>query len=375
VFAAVMLGRTLVNLLRVETGFATDRLVVASLDPVSSRFTRAEMPALAQRLIDAVRVVPGVKSAAASMCGLLTGCAPTSPYWIDGATEQNRLRQNWISPGYFSTTGMPLVVGREFNQSDTQGGLPVAIVNEAFVQRFFPGENPIGRRLGRDGGPRQDNRLNIDIVGVVRNARTLSLYARPEPTAYFPITQWGTFLGPGVSSLDIRVDGDSQAVIAAVRDAIRNAEPNLRLLDVSTMSARLSRHLNREHIVAYLTSSLAALTLILASLGLYGLLSYGVARQTQEIGVRMALGARRIQVMRSVLGQSAGLAIAGITLGLLGAAAAAGYLSTMLFGVAPRDPWTFISVLIVFAAVTALAAFVPARRATAVDPVVALRHD
>ena len=164
-------------------------------------------------------------------------------------------------------------------------------------------------------------------------------------------------------------------MIAAVRNAIREAEPNLLLVDVSTMSARLSRHLNREHIVAYLTFSFAALTLLLASLGLYGVLSYGVARQTQEIGVRMALGARRLQVMRSVLGQSARLTIAGITLGLVAAAAAAGYLSTMLFGVTPRDPWTFTSVLIIFAAVTTLAAFVPARRATAVDPVLALRHE
>jgi ABC-type antimicrobial peptide transport system permease subunit len=164
-------------------------------------------------------------------------------------------------------------------------------------------------------------------------------------------------------------------MIAAVRNAIREAEPNLLLVDVSTMSARLSRHLNREHIVAYLTFSFAALTLLLASLGLYGVLSYGVARQTQEIGVRMALGARRLHVMRSVLGQSARLTIAGITLGLVAATAAAGYLSTMLFGVTPRDPWTFISVLIIFAAVTTLAAFVPARRATAVDPVLALRHE
>ena len=375
VFAAVVLGRTLINFLRIDPGFPTDRLVVASLDPVTSRYTRPQMPALSQRLLDAVRAVPGVKSAATSMCGLLTGCSSSSPYWVEGAAQEVRLRQNWISPTYFVTTGIPLLSGREFHEHDTQGGAQVAIVNEAFVQRFFPGQNPIGRRLGRETGQPQDTRLNIEIVGVVRNARTQSLQELPEPVAYFPITQWGTFLGPGVSSLDIRADGDPRAMIAAVRNAIREAEPNLLLVDVSTMSARLSRHLNREHIVAYLTFSFAALTLLLASLGLYGVLAYGVARQTQEIGVRMALGARRLQVMRSVLGQSARLTIAGITLGLVAATAAAGYLSTMLFGVTPRDPWTFISVLIIFAAVTTLAAFVPARRATAVDPVLALRHE
>ena len=375
VFAAVVLGRTLLNVMRIDPGFPTDRLVVASLDPVTSRYTRPQMPALSQRLLDAVRAVPGVKSAATSMCGLLTGCSSSSPYRVEGAAPEGRLRQNWISPTYFATTGIPLLSGREFHEQDTQGGAPVAIVNEAFVQRFFPGQNAVGRRLGRETGQPQDTRLDIEIVGVVRNARTQSLQELPEPIAYFPITQWGTFLGPGVSSVDIRADGDPRAIIAAVRNAISEAEPNLLIVDVRTMPARLSRHLNREHIVAYLTFSFAALTLLLASLGLYGVLSYGVARQTQEIGVRMALGARRFQVMRTVLGQSARLTIAGITLGLVAATAAGGYLSTMLFGVTARDPWTFISVSIIFAAVTTLAAFVPARRATAVDPVLALRHE
>ena len=373
VFAAVVLGRTLVNFLRIDPGFATDRLVVASLDPVTSRYTRPQMPALSQRLLDAVRAVPGVRSAATSMCGLLTGCSSSSPYRVEGAAQEVSLRQNWISPRYFLTTGIPVLIGREFHDQDTQDSTQVTIVNEAFVQGFFPGQNPVGRRIERQTGP--DTRLTIEIVGVVRNARTQSLQALPEPIAYFPIAQWGTFLGPGVSSLDIRGDGDPQALIAVVRAAIREAEPNLLLVDVSPMSARLSRHLNREHIVAYLTFSFAALTLLLASLGLYGVLSYGVARQTQEIGVRMALGARRVEVMRSVLGQSARLTLAGTTLGLVAATAAAGYLSTMLFGVTPRDPWTFISVMIIFATVTTFAAFVPARRATAVDPVLALRHE
>ena len=375
VFAAVVLGRTLINFLRIDPGFPTDRLVVASLDPVTSRYTRPQMPALSQRLLDAVRAVPGVRSAATAMCGLLTGCSSSSPYRVESAAQEVTLRQNWISPRYFLTTGIPLLSGRDFHEQDTQGGAQVAIVNEAFVQRFFPGQNPIGRRLGRQAVQPHDTRLNIEIVGVVRSARTQSLQEPPEPVAYFPITQWGTFLGPGVSSLDIHADGDPQAIIAAVRNAIREAEPNLLLVDVTTMAARLSRHLNRERIIAYLTFSFAALTLLLASVGLYGVLSYGVARQTQEIGVRMALGARRLQVMRSVLAQSARLTIAGITLGLVAATAAAGYLSTMLFGVTPRDPWTSISVLITFAVVTTLAAFVPARRATAVDPVLALRHE
>src|SRR5688572_2055811 len=201
------------------------------------------------------------------MCGLLTGCSSSSTYIVEGAAEDISIRQNWISPSYFLTIGIPLLSGRAFNEHDTGGGAQVAIVNEAFVQRFFPGRNPVGRKLGRGAVQSQDTRLNIEIVGVVRNARTQGLQELPEPLAYFPIMQWGTFLGPGVSSLDIRADGDPQAVIAAVREAIREAEPNLLLVDVRTMSARLSRHLNREYIVAYLTFVFAALTLLLASLG------------------------------------------------------------------------------------------------------------
>ena len=374
VFAAVTLGRTLINVSRIDPGFPIDRLVVASLDPVTSRYTRPQMPVLSQRLLDAVRAVPGVTSAATAMCGLLTGCATSSTYRVEGAPQDTTLQQNWISSGYFATVGIPLVSGREFTGQDTTDGVQVAIVNEAFAQRFFPGQSPLGRRLGRGRQP-QAVSLPIEIVGVTRDARTRDLHEPPAPMAYFPISQWGSFLGAGVSSLEIRADGDPAAVIAGVRHAIREAEPKLLLVDVSPMSARLSRQLGREQLVAYLATSLAALTLLLASLGLYGLLSYGVAGQTQEIGVRMALGAGRLAVMKSVLGRSARLTTAGIALGLIAATAAAGYLSTMVFGVAPRDPWTFASVLMIFTIVTTIAALVPARRATAVDPVLALRHE
>ena len=174
VFAAVVLGRTLVNFLRIDPGFPTDRLLVAALDSVASRFTRPQMPALSQRLLDAVRAVPGVKSAATSMCGLMTGCASSSTYRVEGTTPAVSLKQNWISPGYFVTTGIPLVGGREFHERDAQGSPQVAIVNQAFAQRFFPGQDPVGRRLGRQSGQSQETPLTIEIVGVVRNARTVS---------------------------------------------------------------------------------------------------------------------------------------------------------------------------------------------------------
>jgi ABC-type antimicrobial peptide transport system permease subunit len=171
----------------------------------------------------------------------------------------------------------------------------------------------------------------------------------------------------------VRVAGDGRAVVPALRDAIRRVEPALLLGDVGMMSARLGRDLSRERIVAYLAFAFGALTLLLASLGLYGVLSYGVARRTQEIGVRMALGARRGAVMASVLKRSMMLTAAGIGFGLLGAAAVARYLSGMLFGVSPLDPLTFVVVSCTFTLVMTMAAYLPARRATRIDPLTALR--
>ena len=179
----------------------------------------------------------------------------------------------------------------------------------------------------------------------------------------------------GITNLDMRVDHRTALSTSVVRQAIEAAVPNLFVRDVRTMSSRLARDLNRERIVAYLAFSFAGLTLLLASLGLYGVLSYGVAQRTQEIGVRMALGARRTEVIGSVLRQSSTLPVAGIALGLAATIAAAGSLSSMLFGVTALDPTTFLVVVVIFAVVTSLASFVPARRATKVDPLIALRYE
>jgi predicted permease len=370
VFAALLLGRTLINFMRIDPGFSTDRLVIVSFDSVTSGYKPNQVPALSQQLLDTVRHLPGIVAASSSMCGLVAGCSSTSGYAIEGAGKGHSLRQNWISGDYFRASGIPVVSGREFTDRDSATSAQVAIVNEALVRRFFPGQNPIGRRLGQSQ-PTPDT----EIVGVVRDARTQSLRDLPEPMVYFPVDQWGANVRVGLTNLDLRVNGEPSAVIASVRSALKEAVPNLLVRDVNTMSSRLMRDLNRERVVAYLAFSFAALTLLLASLGLYGVLSYGVAQRTQEIGVRMALGARRIEVLRSVLGQSARLTVAGIVLGLIATAAAAGSLSTMLFGITPLDPSTFVLVVAIFAIVTTLAAYVPARRATRVDPLVALRYE
>ena len=366
VFAAILLGRTLVNFLRIDPGFATDGLVTAWFDPISSGYTGDQMTALAQRLVAATRSVPGVTAVSASRCGLVAGCSSSSPVRLENVEEAVAMYQNWVGPGYFVTVGIPLVSGREFDERDSNHSARVAMINESIARRYFQKQNPIGRRLGFSG-------TDIEIVGVVRDARTQTLHEPPVPMVYFPIEQRAPELQTALSNLDVRVAGDARLAVSAVRDAIRRTEPGLLLGDVGPMSARLERDLSRERIVAYLAFTFGALTLLLASLGLYGVLSYGVTRRTQEIGVRMALGAQPMEVMGSVLAQSLSWTMVGIALGLIGSVAAARYLSGMLFGVASMDPMTFAAVALVFILVMLLAAYVPAHRATRIDPLAALR--
>lgn len=262
--------------------------------------------------------------------------------------------------------GIPIVAGREFTDADSGRG--VAIVNESIAKRYFGGRNAVGRHLGSSAPDKE-------IVAVVRDAHTQSLHDPPVPMVYFPITADKNLFQTALTNLDVRVEGDGKAAVAAVRDAIKRAEPGLLLGDVGVMSRRLSRDLGRERIVTYLVFSFGALTLLLASMGLYGVLTYGVARRTQEIGVRMALGAARSEVMKGVLGQSARLAIAGISIGLLTAAVGGRYLSDMLYGVSPLDPTTVVAVPVAILLVTMLASYAPARRATRVDPLIALRYE
>jgi putative ABC transport system permease protein len=366
VFAAMLLGRTLINFTRIDPGFSSNNLVTVSFDPISSLYPSDRMPELARRLVAAVREVPGVVSAAAGRCGLIAGCSSSSGYVVENAGPRASLYNNWVGPGYFRTVGIPLVTGREFDERDAAQSPKVAVINETIATRFFPGQNPVGHRLG-------PSELDTEIVGVARDARTQTLHDLPVPMVYFPVDQKPVTRATGLTNLDVRIAGNADAAVPAIRAAVRRAEPQLLIGDVGVMSDRLDRDLMRERLVAYLAFSFGSLTLLLASLGLYGVLSYGVARRTQEIGVRLALGAQRRQVMGFVLAQSARLTAIGLAIGLAATAAVARYLSGMLFGVAPLEPTSFVIVSAAFVSVTMVTAFLPARRATNVDPIVALR--
>ena len=325
------------------------------------------MPQFGRRLVAAVRSLPGVTSAAVSRCGLVAGCSSAGGYAIDGAGAGITLQENWVSADYFATAGLRILGGRSFDERDTERSPRVAIVNES-AQRYFRERRALGQRLG-------SSQPDTEVVGVVRDARTQSLHDVPVPMVYFPLDQQNANAQTALTNMDIRVAGDAASAAPAIRAVIKRAEPDLLLDDVAPMSKRLERDLNRERLVAWLAFSFGLLALLLASIGLYGVLSYNVARRTQEIGVRMALGARRIVVMRSVLGQSGRLTVMGLAIGLLGAAAGSRSLSGLLYGVTPLDPMVLVLVAAVFIAVTTVAAYLPARRATRVDPLIALRSE
>jgi predicted permease len=367
VCGAVLLGRTLINITRLDPGFDGRALVTVSLDPDASGYTPDRISALNRSMIAAVRVIPGVIAAAVSRCGLVANCAASSGLRIEGAGDGIQLQNNWVGPGYFATAGIPLVGGREFDERETGSSPRVAIISDSVARRYFPGRDPIGRRLGFE-------RLDTEIVGVVRDVRSVTLRESPAPMVYFPIEQPVAFR-TSPTNLDVRVAGDPEAAIPAVREAIRRAEPGLLVDSVGTMSERLARDVSRERIVASLAGAFAALALLLAALGLYGVLSYSVTARTQEIGVRMALGARASAVAGMVARDAFRVLALGAFAGILGAWAAGRLLETLLFDVSVSDPATYALVVCVLAVVAMGAAFLPVRRAARVDPVVALRAE
>ena len=368
VFGAVLLGRTLAYFGRIDPGFEPDHLVSAEIDPDSSGYNRDQTMALVERLLTAVQSLPGVRSASLSTCGLVANCSYRSGFQIEDAGGGHNINNNWIAPGYFATVGIPVVAGRDFTDRDRAQSARVAIISESIARRYFPDQNPIGKRLG------YQKVVDTEIVGVVRDARSITLRDAPIPMVYFPISQPPSFR-PFPHSLDVRVSGDAPLAVAPIREAIARAEPGLLVDGVSPMSARLDRNVSRERLIAYLASAFGLLALALACVGLYGVLSYTVARRTQEIGVRMALGARPGDLIRMVIGDGTRVVVVGTIVGAFAAIGVGRLIKTLLVGVSASDPITYVAVGVVLVGTSLAASYIPARRAARVNPIAALRAD
>jgi predicted permease len=268
---------------------------------------------------------------------------------------------NSVSAGYFETMGTPLVAGRDFNDHDTPQAPHVAIVNEAFAQKYFSGANPIGKRY------RWNSEL-VEIIGVVRNAKYNSLRETVPPTSFRSESQEKP---RGFAIIEVRA---STAIIPAVKAALESVNPDI-ALQFSTLSTQVGESLTREKLLGTLSGFFGVLALLLAMIGLYGVMSYNVARRRNEIGIRMALGAAQSRVLGMVLSEVATLIGIGVVIGLAAAIGTSRFLESFLYGVKPNDPWTLALAAVVLGAVAAMAGFLPARRASKLDPMTALREE
>jgi predicted permease len=366
---AGLFGRSLMNLYRVDLGFDRDHLLAVWINPRLTGYTADQLPLLYDRLIARVDAVPGVRSAAISMCGLVSECRSTNGgFEITGYTrrpgEEISLQVNAVGPKYFQTVGIGLLEGRDFDVRDSDRSPRVAIVNEATVRQFFGNRRAVGQRFGI---PQPDT----EIVGVVRDARVTDPHDPAVPMAYYPIRQAVAFAG----SIDVRAAADPRLVATEVRKAVADVDPNLPILRVSTVIDQTANVLNQDRAVAILTSAFGVVALLLASLGLYGVMSYSVARRAPELGVRVALGASRRQIRRMVLRESLACVGPGVAAGFVLVLGGTRFLMGLLFGLAPNDPSTFLAASLVLVVVGSFAGYLPARRASRVDPMVALRHE
>lgn len=280
-----------------------------------------------------------------------------------------------VTPGYFATMGIPLVSGRDFTERDGSGAPVVSIVNEEFARRYFPNENPIGKRIAL--GWEQDTAatggnmtLGGEIVGVVRNVKRRGLSYEVTPETY------ASYMQPTFSNFDVvvRSTADPSSVMAAIRAQMRELDRDLPVSQLRQFDELVSASVSRPRFYTVLLGVFAAIALVLAAVGIYGVISYAVSLRTRELGIRIALGATGRQVSRLVLRQGVSLAIMGVLMGGLGAFWLTGLLGKLLFGVAPKDPLTFIGVAALLTGIAGLASYLPARRAARVDPLRAMRE-
>ncbi|HEX6051094.1 MAG TPA: ABC transporter permease [Gemmatimonadaceae bacterium] len=367
VVTAGIFVQTLRNLLDVDPGYDHERVITARIDVRAARYDPAQLPGLYERLLSAATSIPGARSASLSYLGVATGAQTTRTYRVPGRTlppGTDAAQENVVTPDFFTTVGMPLVQGRGFTAADRDGAPEVAIVSESMARHFFGTERAVGARFG------YDSVANIEVVGVVRDARVNALKEAPPRIAFYPLAQARQAFA---TSVEVRVATAPEAAIPALRAAIRQVDPTLPVREVTPLSDLLERGLTRERLVAQLAGSFGVLALLLAGVGLYGVIGYSVSRRTNEMGVRLALGASPAGVRLLILRESVTLSVAGVVIGLGLLVPVQGLIGRLVYGMSPRDPATVVLAMAVLLAVTAVAAFIPAWKASRIDPVDAIR--
>jgi predicted permease len=361
--------RTLSNLNRIDAGFDRENLLIFSVNP--RRHEASRRASLYQQITERIAAQPGVRAVSSSHSPLLafiyTGDTITVPGYTPRADEDMEVRTVEVAPNFLTTMGIPLLLGREFTPQDNQQSPNVAVVNQTLAARFFPNQSPLGRRIIM-------YKTEMQIIGVARDTRYGGIREAIPPLVYLPYLQ-DRPAAPGEMSFVARTVGDPMASMAVIRQAVQSVDRDLPLRNVRTQSELIALSFTRERLFATLSSFFGLLALALVSIGLYGVMSYTVARRTHEIGIRMALGAQSANVLRMVMGESLLLVLIGLAIGLAGALATTRLIAGMLFELTPNDPLTIALATLLLLAVAALAGWLPARRAARVDPMVALRHE
>jgi predicted permease len=364
--------RTLQNLRNVDVGFNTRNLVVFRISPMLNQYDDVRTSALYAQMLDRLRGVPGVRSVALSNHPLLGGSRNSTLIFIQGRTypsgPRHSINRLVISPNYFDTMEMSVRLGRGLTDRDDRTAPKVAVINETAAREYFPNENPIGRHFGST----IETAGQLEIVGVLRDAKYDSVRNPVLPTMYVPYLQQPR---TPQAVFQVRTAGDPGSSIGSIREAVRQLDPNLPLMNVSTQVEQVEQSLRQERVFARAYTLFGTLALLLASIGLSGLMSYSVARRTNEIGIRMALGARGQDVLALVMGESMILVVIGVAIGLVAAVAARRLVTTLLFGLAATDGLTMAGAVTLMVLVSAVAGYVPARRAARVDPLVALHYE
>jgi putative ABC transport system permease protein len=372
---AGLMMRSFMSLQRVDAGFNPEGVLTMYIALPGVKYRPPEKrAAFFSQLLERVRAIPGVQYAGSNSGLPLIGNNWGRSLTVEGAPilpvgEAPAINHCVISPNYFSAMGITFLKGRDFDERDTREAQKVTIIDERLAREYWPGEDPIGKRIRF--GPPEDNEPWHTIVGVVREVKHDRLDASTRMSVYLPFAQ----MPIGGSSLAIRTSGKPEKLIGAVRAQVKELDPDIALTQVMPMTEVLARAVWQPRLYTALFGVFAAVALILATVGIYGVMSYAVTQRTREIGLRMALGAQTQDVLKLVVGQGVVLATIGVGVGIVAAIALTRLMTSLLFGVTATDPVTFAAVSVLLAGVALGACFVPARRAAKVDPMVALRYE
>ncbi len=370
-----LFARSLLNLEHVPLGFNQENVLLGRINARLAGYKPADVGPLYRKLYDRMNSLPGVTAATIAYFSPLSGSVSTDDITVEGYAphpdEKRDVDNLHVAPSYCEVLGIPLVAGREIGLQDVGNSVTVAMVNEAFVRHYLPGQNPIGHRFGF-GGPAHAG--DVEIIGVLKDASFDSAKEKPREMVFRPLLQAGPD-APLRVEIELRTSRDPLSLVSTFRQAVAQVDSKLSLNGVQSLRQQVDSTFDQERLAARLVSFFGLLALLLACIGLYGVVAQGVARRTNEFGVRMALGAQRREIVRMVLRETSFLLLIGLLVGVPVAILAGRLVAAQLFALKPIDPSSFAFAVIVLGAVSALAAFLPARRASRVDPMVALRYE